>query len=714
MPGSSTSPGSAVGASSHDDQDGSDQAIAHRDGESDDGEAHSHHRVRQRNEGSNTSIGPLDLLPWAASPFDQWRRRKLVNRTPQHLETLQTPALSPVGAWSAPPVLVDGHFLVMATTDGYICVWPARVLAGKVAGRGANPDKDTTTSTTPSSTSTTAASFGADNSSSRDDPVVPGSIVDTKTAPGTRRDHQSSLVQLAVAPKGVRLVPELSAAGQSKVSDSPPTPTKSKIATETSHEKIGTSTIDYQLVAISVQGDVYVVDIDSFGIVTLAFSFHTGRCGITCATVNENAQIIIGYQLGYVEAWALSLNVNSNSKSKEESVMPKLAWRASFSSHSPIRSVAPLKTSLEDDQPTSEQSPVITANSPNEYLAVTLQPETRRSSASLLEVVDLSSVADAWDKMGNPTAAAAAVPLEEHWVLPDAGMELIDADTLSLPSESGSDGCGSHATSNWIPSSGTDCLMPLPQQNGSLSVAVGLSDGTLGIVSASVSSLHGMLSWGIAAPANQVLFPYPCIGLGQVNLTSNRTPLQPSHVAYCMRGSTTYLVPADTEEDDPPVTVLSYPDDVDSDTGGLQQAVQGFTAGNLRLSNTALKAGESSTLPVLVYAWPGGIVDVYSCELLNPDNDSGQRFRPVLLELLENGSAKLLHRFLTMRGIETFHNRPDWMAAWNEITAFSKRDEGLDDEKLLTISQLCSPELVSFRNLLLQLADVEGQIELLI
>jgi hypothetical protein len=68
-----------------------------------------------------------------------------------------------------------------------------------------------------------------------------------------------------------------------------------------------------------------------------------------------------------------------------------------------------------------------------EYLLVTFQPETRRSSASLIEVLNFVSIEKAWEaRDDSATAAAGEVPLEEHWILPEAGMEIIDASSLPI------------------------------------------------------------------------------------------------------------------------------------------------------------------------------------------------------------------------------------------------------------------------------------------
>jgi hypothetical protein len=247
-------------------------------------------------------------------------------------------------------------------------------------------------------------------------------------------------------------------------------------------------------------------------------------------------------------------------------------------------------------------------------------------------------------------ATAGKILLEEHWVLPEAGMEIIDASSLPIADTSeGAAGAFSRRTAaRWIPSNGTDCLCPLPKSaDGSASVAVGLSDGTMAILSAPTASTDDSPSWGVAKAADQVLFQYPCIGIGHVSTLHSRNNGDNKtypHMACCLRGATTYLIPLNSNKDtpeNPAITVISYPHDIDADMG--IQHLRGFTAGNLRSTD---RSSHSHTVPVLFYAWPGGIVDAYCCELLNLPKDT-ERYRPTLIELIENDLTQLLKSFLS-------------------------------------------------------------------
>lgn len=653
--------------------------------------------------------GPLDLPTWAASPFGKWQPRDLVNRTPQYLTTLKAPppVSLPATAWSSPPLFLHDEFFVTGTADGCVCIWPADILAGGSVGRGMG-------SSGVDSDGSGEATANPD-SPEYHDAVLPGAVVDTATGP--RANRRSAIVQLSAAPLGTRLVPDLDASRSSKDSSEANTTTPTTPNGASTAADVGTMVDDaslavpatYQVVAMTVLGDVHVISISATGAASLAFSWNTARCGSTCATVYDNGTIILGYQSGYLEAWSLA------SSADNRRVVANLLWRGSFGSHSPIRSVAPM-ANPKGPPPSDELGEIEIAS--QDYLLVTLQPETRRSSASLLEVLNVVTIEKAWEARDDaPAAAAGEVPLEEHWVLPEAGMEIIDASSLPVAdtTESAAGGFSRRTAAQWIPSSGTDCLFLLPKSaDGSASVAVGLSDGTMAILSAPTASLDDNLSWGVAKAADQVLFQYPCIGLGHVSILhspNNGDSKTYHHVACCLRGATAYLIPLNPEKDapeNPPITVISYPHDIDADMG--IQHLQGFTAGNLRLTDQSSPM-ENHTIPVLFYAWPGGIVDVYCCELLDPPKDT-QRYRPTLIELIQNGSAQLLKSFLSTCQEDVWRDRPDWLAARNEIIVGAER-EGMDSSRPMTIEDLCSSELSSFRGLLLKLADTEGTVELL-
>jgi hypothetical protein len=161
-----------------------------------------------------------------------------------------------------------------------------------------------------------------------------------------------------------------------------------------------------------------------------------------------------------------------------------------------------------------------------------------------------------------------------------------------------------------IPSHDSDATCPLTESCG-----VTLSDFTVAIVTA-VEEEDSSLSWGIVQDEHQLLLSYPSIGCGSVEYENQE------HFVCCLRGGTTYLIPSGKEElgYDSSVTVFFYPHDVDSDS--TSRFVQGFTAGNL-----LVRQGDQTLerMPVLVFCWAGGIIDVYVCGLFQQQFAHGKR-----------------------------------------------------------------------------------------
>jgi hypothetical protein len=315
-----------------------------------------------------------------------------------------------------------------------------------------------------------------------------------------------------------------------------------------------------------------------------------------------------------------------------------------------------------------------------DFLVVTLQPEVAApvagniatqqqriasSSTSMVEVIDICSVATAWNattfrktsssstpKRGNQSSTSSprapvsdhdeddqrvgknddensanhflAIPLQQHWVLPDTGMGLVNASTLPSvaevvpdgpPSRNGSTGQTLPRRSPVIPSPFSDSVCPLlPNSSWATSATtfssaesipscgVTLPDGTVALLSVNGVGTSGgkgggidddnrgneYVSWGILKDEHQLLLSYPAIGCGCVYYQDQ------SHFVCCLRGGTCYVIPiqekryfndhSSTKVNDegldleattkerthdagssvPNITVFSYPLDVDS------------------------------------------------------------------------------------------------------------------------------------------------------
>ena len=125
------------------------------------------------------------------------------------------------------------------------------------------------------------------------------------------------------------------------------------------------------------------------------------------------------------------------------------------------------------------------------------------------------------------------------------------------------------------------------------------------------------------------------------------------HVAYCLRGGTVHLIStteSDLEESTMDcIDVYCYAHDVDSDI--RVPYVQAFAAGNVWIKGGS-SGGSKRLIPCVVYAWAGGIMDVYACGLdipLGPEALSGDEMSETiaLKELIENGSVELLFDLLS-------------------------------------------------------------------
>jgi hypothetical protein len=268
---------------------------------------------------------------------------------------------------------------------------------------------------------------------------------------------------------------------------------------------------------------------------------------------------------------------------------------------------------------------------------------------------------------------------------------------------------------------------------------VALADGTIALLSA--KDTNGELEWGIASDYNQLLLSYPSIGCASLmwNVTSPSMAPPTSdrqhipHVACCLRGGTTYVVPvfptaSEEDTDDSvgeatPLTVFSLDAETDSNY------MQSFTAGNMILApgdsssrdeNASDHSHHHDSEPVLIYGWAGGIVDIYSCELMvnstNKESSAsatrgtacrammGHREISILEELVANGSARMLRELLpALQDSDPLLQQPRWVQALEECRR-QRSDTSKDDNSAyddLTVEKLLQPEYTAFRSLLL-------------
>ena len=330
------------------------------------------------------------------------------------------------------------------------------------------------------------------------------------------------------------------------------------------------------------------------------------------------------------------------------------------------------------------------------HLVVALQPRDENSanaSASMVEVIDIESILNSWiPAIDAESHDFIALPLNEHWVLPKSGMEILDASTLpSVETE------GLPRRAPVIPSHGCNSAIIL---DGNASCGVTLSDGTLAMLTAS-RIMGGELFWGIAKDKHQLLLSYPSVSCSRVDFAAKG-----QHLVSCFRGGTVFLIPTednDTVEDETDIIVIPYPHDVDSDSSS--QFVQGFTAGNLQVRH---RDGSLIRMAVLVYSWAGGIVDINACNLFeNVQSKSstdpveiGMAEKLVLQEMIDNGTLSMLCNLL--QRMEDSDQQLDdrlWKDARDEYTASTSLFDSC------SLETICSVSFGALRLLLLSLAS---------
>ena len=245
-----------------------------------------------------------------------------------------------------------------------------------------------------------------------------------------------------------------------------------------------------------------------------------------------------------------------------------------------------------------------------------------------------------------------------------------------------------------------------------------LPDGTIALLSA--NEKDGDLEWGIANDYNQLLLPYPAIGCASIEWGATQHEEHMPHAVCCLRGGSTYLIPYISDSSSSnisntnastqtPITVFTF------DTETHARFVSDFTAGNLIYSPSTGRADASNhsydntlptTMPVLMYGWAGGIVDVYSCDLMETSKHS---CRPVvrpkeistLEELISNGSLSLLIQVLSvLEDSDPLIHQTLWKEARREC-----REASMED---VLAKDLLLPKFAAIRSLLLLLSTTDS------
>ena len=423
------------------------------------------------------------------------------------------------------------------------------------------------------------------------------------------------------------------------------------------------------IVAINSEGELHIIQIDEHDLMKpmIVFRFNTGSLSPSCICIQDSF-LFVSYRRGSLEAWQITVPVLK----QENKCVPSwdqttthLVWRGSFNRR--ILSISNIDSSAS-----------------NPYLAVcTEQPPPQEglgqpTSSSTLDVLDISTMADCWGKVDNASAESPTLVLQDFLVWPVEGMEMIDSSTdNSLPRRQ-----RCHA------SMGTDRLL-----SGDGFFAAVLSDGTAAVHHTIASRKDGKpsLSWGIRDDIHQCLLQYPAIGMGAIHLTSG------PHLACCLRGGTTYLLPLASQSDSPShVPVILFPRrDVEDDEDEPLIYLHGFTAGNLKLTD------EDKCIPVLVYAGEGGLLEVYASDLHTRDYTMTAQQHLCIQEMQQNGSIELLLNVLrSIKEGDPLLEIEEWKRAHNETTQAS--NIGIDATSVVRSMDM----FLAIRSLALQLATI--------
>jgi hypothetical protein len=489
---------------------------------------------------------------------------------------------------------------------------------------------------------------------------------------------------------------------------------------------------DIRFAAVNMLGMVYIITSSEKTTLNISASFETGRLTPTCVSYLNDSTIVIGYQSGFLEAWSMQKafddtgNTDSSQTEATQSNIDStphsiggsfsLSWRATFADFNSgpapaINAVATLNTVApppkhsdlvnEDTPANSEDAPSFMERTDGTcYLALTSyhNDPTRPNSASMLEVVDVTSIADSWIQLLESNSNAIndedlAVPLEDHCVLPEVGREIMESSTV----EDG-DKSRHHPTTNWIPSRSTNRLCSIPLSNSLANrIAVGLADGMVAVLDSRECD-DGQTQWGASPHIDQFCLSFPCIGMNCLKIAeSRRNPAL--YVACCLRGSSTYLIPLNTSQssNDSTATVLavSVPHGFDEDAS--IRYVQDFTAFNLVLSHVGEErlSDPKDSIPLLVYVWPGGVIDVYSYGLLSCTHSLPDE--KLIQELVSDGSIATLRNVLLNSGGDYHGVHEMWTAAVEEVSR-------LDRDIPIAIENIYSERFTGFREVLLHLA----------
>jgi hypothetical protein len=510
----------------------------------------------------------------------------------------------------------------------------------------------------------------------------------------------------------------------------------------------------------------------------LMHNWVTKRLGATCmATLNDGGGIgidtvCVGYKSGHIEAWNVHQKITPRDRQLQKKGGRKgnsvsLDWEGFL--HDSIRTLSFLSRGSNEAPQTKTESRrsemdtppgqhgkggslgKTTKASPRKdstegttgkardehyyYLMAIVSISTRigdkgkqQPTYSMLKVLDLKWIANEMRKnnadpssSSSSSSHAGGLSLENYSLPQTRGMELIEATTVSLSKDSRLpkrvpilDSHGMNAACN------IKSAEPPGGLSSSSCMGITFPDGIIGMFSSRSRDTFDAV--GIMRPDHQVLLSYPAIGNGQINIT-DKSGKHSSYLAACLRGGTCYLIPISSKNksnnNNNSIATVPFPHDIESDLSDIY--VQAFTAGNLVV--------DGINLPILIYAWPGGVIDVYSCGLMgskapnNRDeseiivdddddpNDSlvSRAERRCLRDLSDDESISLIAKIIDELR-EDSQNPLLQMEEWQQLLTEIRAGKALPaSEEDITADSLCSSEYQSLRRILLSLALVVNE-----
>lgn len=405
------------------------------------------------------------------------------------------------------------------------------------------------------------------------------------------------------------------------------------------------------ILVLSVEGHVYQIRVDGL---ELEHSWNTGSCGGTSMAWDTEGYLVIGYTTGHIECYQFDLSRRQGSRK------PTCLWKGWVEEWYSVESLEILRSpssaepsaSMESNQDLKEETQISQSRSMDPILIVTLQcPVGEENEPPVFHALDMRAILFHVTR-STPSRSSSVQDSSEHLLLsafrllPDPAMGILDPSMAKLPPPQ-------KLYPSLIPSLGTNQTISLSGKCG-----VALSNGTVAILSP---------GWGIQNDSDQLLLSYPAVGMG--TMTWNQT----EYLVCCLRAGTSYLIPTSGNSSEIPVVL--YPHDTDADTTHVY--VQAFTAGLLRQSGTEKGSG----LPVLVYMFPGGVIEIYCCHLL-----SSMAYLPsiedqVLEEMIQQGCLDLVYQLLGQDLVVVEETNEIWRNAKHEWQQFTTHDipKSLDD-----------------------------------